>query len=301
MDDFLHAFVPPYSYLYPVCAPDILRKYEDQELSEIQHTCRTIRIEKDGLTEGVAFIEDSPFDTKQLNMKSAKIVRLFCADTVGKKELLEKVKGMLKKEGYAYTSVRIPEDPEWARILEENGFFRVDTIQYFWRETRVRDSIPPGGWSLRDANQRDTEELLALTRNALTYGRFYTDPAIRRDTADDLYCEWVKNSISRKACDEMKVLIIDTAIAGFVTTKNLTHPGFPECSIGSIELLVVASAFRGKGFGKILVREGLASLRSQRVSIALIDTQEKNVPAFRTYVSEGFTRGSVYMTYRLLL
>jgi ribosomal protein S18 acetylase RimI-like enzyme len=71
----------------------------------------------------------------------------------------------------------------------------------------------------------------------------------------------------------------------FVSTEKVHSP---PGSYGRILSIAVIESSRGKGLGKLLVEQGLESLKNQGLEYVKLEVRPDNIPAVKAYTSLGF-------------
>ena len=148
-------------------------------------------------------------------------------------------------------------------------------------DIRVKLSRDPMSFSSRDrgiyaAAKTDTEWMVVIAREAFRgLTRFYTDSRFPDERCDDLYENWVRDSMDGWAA---KVFVAPGA--GFITM----HSNEDEASIG---LIAVADGARGEKIGTRLVYTAMewASVGHNQITVV---TQGCNTAALRTFQGCGF-------------
>ncbi len=127
----------------------------------------------------------------------------------------------------------------------------------------------------------DTDRLEQLGVDLYKESRFYFDKHTR-SLGKKIYKEWIKNSISKKAADEI-IILRDKKddLIGFVTVKvndDLIEP----------VLVKIDRNFVGKGYGKSLMNKFFSFVVDRKPIINVnVHTQLRNTTAIRFYQSFG--------------
>ena len=175
------------------------------------------------------------------------------------------------------------EDPASVHVAEGGGFRVMDL--------RVELRRPAGGRAgqtgVREAREEDRDALRAIARSSHRITRFYADPNFADKRCDDLYDTWITRSLDGWADG---VLVVESAgsAAGYVTC----HLDEDERR-GSIGLIAVAEAARGKGLGLALTRGAVSWCGARSMEEMSVVTQGRNVAALRTFEQAGFRMSSV--------
>jgi ribosomal protein S18 acetylase RimI-like enzyme len=300
MDLKIDFITPSYYYLNQIFDKDILKKREVIEIQNLIKQNTLISVNNNDHLCGISIINNSEFDTEILGIKTAKILKLATRNDSCKDKLLKDSINHLIIHNYKYASVRIPLDYDWVHRLENCGFRLTDVICFLYTDTTSVIKLIHS-YEIRPAKVEDTQKMLDIADNAFVYGRFFQDNEIPKDKANNIYKNWVINSVNRTVCNEIFILSDNNNPIGFISIKDLTNIESPQISLASIELLVVNRNYRGKGISKILINEALGYCQSKHIRITLVDTQITNLPALRSYLSSGFQFGQTYTTLRLFL
>ncbi len=147
------------------------------------------------------------------------------------------------------------------------------------------------GVAVREAELADEPVLAELARQAITATRFTLDHHFPQERVPHLYAAWVRRGLRSAAA--RRVLIAEPA-AGFLIC-GLAH----EDSIGSIELIGVASQFARRGIGPVLMHQAHLIMREAGCHDARVVTQGRNISAQRLYQGLGYrTRAVAWWLHR---
>ncbi len=294
----LSQFDPPYSFLRSVFPMTSIQREEASEFSRLREQSRYVEQTGQGSRNGIILWNSSEFDSSVLERNAAKVQRILVNDPQVASDLVRKLVGDLRAASVSYTSVRVPADYKLVHTLEDEGFRIVDGVIYLFVDLRAHEGNHSLAVYVRPFVETDTEALLAISESAFVYGRFYHDPVITQEQANRVYRTWVKNSLNGTAADTVLVAEYEGVPAAFVTLKKHASA---HISVGSVELLAVSAAARGKGLGSALLAAAAAYFRKQECSAMIVDTQIHNQPALGLYTKFGFKFGKTYITLRLHL
>lgn len=184
-----------------------------------------------------------------------------------------------------------PSSRETASLAHRLGFIMVDVrVELSLKNSLPRSAMVPG-FGLRPARPADVAALQTIARGAHRDSRFFFDLQFPRTRAEDLFATWIATDCAGRAT----VLTVEH--------EGVGGAGYVSCSLndesntGRINLLAVASEFRGMGLGKALVLGALDWFSSVDVRSALVVTQVRNVAAQRLYQTAGFRTESVKIWY----
>jgi dTDP-4-amino-4,6-dideoxy-D-galactose acyltransferase len=168
------------------------------------------------------------------------------------------------------------------------GFAVVDVRLTFDRPAPAAPAAAAEG--VRPAHADDLPALRAIARRAYTDSRFYFDRRFPRQRCDALYERWIERSVDGGA-DAVLVGETDRRAAGYVTCLR------GDAGTGSIGLVGVAEAARGRGLGGRLVAAALGWFAGQGVERVEVVTQGRNVAAQRLYQAHGFRTRRVEVSF----
>lgn len=175
------------------------------------------------------------------------------------------------------------DDPDGVRDAEDGGFELVDV--------RVELDRPSDGGEaveVRSARPDDLEQLRTLAgRVHRGETRFYADPGFPDERCDELYALWIERSAAGWA-DQVFVAEADAEVAGYVSCHADEERGR-----GSIGLIGVGEAARGRGLGASLVNAAVAWSRERGLPAVSVVTQGRNVQAQRLFQRCGFRTAAV--------
>jgi dTDP-4-amino-4,6-dideoxy-D-galactose acyltransferase len=175
-----------------------------------------------------------------------------------------------------------PDDPETVGVAQEARFRLVDV--------RVELDRPPAesepAARVRPHRPQDLQTLRAIARTSHGITRFYADPNFPRERCDDFYDTWIVRSCDGWA-DTVLVGELDGSIAGYVSC----HVDAAS-NRGSIGLIAVRAAARGRGMGRDLVLGALGWFRDRGCAEVAVVTQGANVAAQRVFQACGFRTAS---------
>lgn len=167
------------------------------------------------------------------------------------------------------------------------GFAFVDVRLTFDRPAPAEAAPAP---DVRPARTDDLPALRPIARRGHTDSRFYADRRFPRERCDDLYDRWIVRSVEGWA-DAVLVAEADGRAAGYATCHRAADGS------GSIGLVGVGEAARGRGLGGRLVAAALGWFAGEGVERVEVVTQGRNVAAQRLYQAHGFRTRRVEIWY----
>jgi dTDP-4-amino-4,6-dideoxy-D-galactose acyltransferase len=179
---------------------------------------------------------------------------------------------------------------------ENHGFRLVDIRMTLERRT-VKD--PPltaigtsTSFAIHPARPQDLPSLQVIAREAHTDTRFFSDPRIPRERAENLYSTWIGLECQGRAKRVLVATSTQDKVWGYLSCHLDATTG-----IGQIGLAAVDKDARGQGVGTWLVRSALTWFESQEAAAVTVVTQGKNIGAQRLYQSSGFFSREVQLWY----
>jgi dTDP-4-amino-4,6-dideoxy-D-galactose acyltransferase len=171
-----------------------------------------------------------------------------------------------------------PDDPETVGLAQETGFRLVDVRVEL---TQPSTETEPAA-RVRLYGPADLERLRTIARTSHEITRFYADPHFPRERCSELYDTWIVRSCKGWA-DAVLVAERDSRAAGYVTCHL-----DPNSNQGSIGLIAVSAAARGKGLGSDLVLSALGWCHDHGSAEVSVVTQGANIAAQRLFQLCGF-------------
>lgn len=142
------------------------------------------------------------------------------------------------------------------------------------------------------ATEDDLPALLRLASSAFTESRFYRDENFPPGKAAEMFALWTEKGVREREYFTV-VYRYEGRPAGFLTGRAAGERG------GSIELVAVSQALRGKGIGAELLTASLAEFNRRNCQVVSVATQGSNTAAQRLYQAHGFRTRSVRLWFHL--
>ena len=136
------------------------------------------------------------------------------------------------------------------------------------------------------------DKLINLAIQSGIYSRFNIDRKIDRIKFEELYKEWIINSVNKKLAKEVLVYKNKGVIEGFVTLGE-------KLGVADIGIIAVDEYSRGKGIGKILMTAAENWFANNHYNHIQVVTQGDNLPACKLYEATGYKIKSVEYFYHL--
>lgn len=273
--------------LFPYFKSKIFRKFI------LNPQCIIYVARENEMVVGFAFLIFLEWDSNIFGFSIGKIDNLFIkmADPL-KYNFLQNIIQDCIKERYVHLVCRIGiKDFAMLNLLEKMQFNIADIQLTLSASGDLLDVPLPSSnkFEIRSAKTDDLEQLREIVKDGFTDTRFVVDSRYPREKVNQLYFEWVKNSV------------LDPAQSVFVVKDNSTERliGFSICNfdpdseitlgikIGCIDLIAVAKNYRNQGIGQMLVKFVLSWFKA-KVDKVEIRTQVSNIPAIRAFMNGGF-------------
>jgi hypothetical protein len=136
------------------------------------------------------------------------------------KSLLDSVLGDCRKEGMRHLNIRVDADNLMlAQVLEEKGFYLVDTIVTYIFNPR-RQELPHIKQLYKTRVYREEDHDAVLQVAAVAYknfiGRYHADPHLPNDLCDKLYRLWAKRILDGDIAEQIIVAERKGKVIGFL-------------------------------------------------------------------------------------
>lgn len=125
------------------------------------------------------------------------------------------------------------------------------------------------------------QKLIDLAIESGVHSRFRFDERIDKVKFEDLYRQWITNSVNRKIANEVLIFVKDNEIAGFVTIGD-------KMGHAEIGMIAVDNAFRGKGIGRALMSGAEKWSFEHQYDHIVVVTQAANLAACGLYQNCGY-------------
>lgn len=136
------------------------------------------------------------------------------------------------------------------------------------------------------------KDLIELAKLAGKEGRFGKDLRISEETYNEIFEQWITNSVNRSVADDVLVYEIDDRVVGFGSIKIEGENGYAP-------LFAVNRAFEGKGVSFALMRAIENNLIEKGCKYLVSGTQENNKKALAAFKRFGFELQSIQYVFHL--
>lgn len=177
-------------------------------------------------------------------------------------------------------------------IGKKSSAFLTDMNIQFLKKIKGKPDFRDKLTDVYNAYSKD-EKVISIAESAFLYSRFFNDPALPKEQADNIYLHWTKCAFGQ-------------ANKYFVTSKrNDEIAGYilfsmdREQNVATIELIAVDQKFRGQRVGKSLISELESFAYNKEIDFIKVGTQIDNVTATQFYIACGFKYVSCSSVYHL--
>jgi len=185
---------------------------------------------------------------------------------------------------------------ETIRIAEDFRFRLVDIRMTLERSAvkgcMLAATTSPTDVAIHAARPQDLASLQTIARAAHTDTRFFSDPHIPRERAENLYSTWISLECQGRAKRVLVATSTQDEVLGYLSCHLDSATG-----TGQIGLAAVDKDARGKGVGTSLLRSALDWFAAEGAAAVTVVTQGKNIGAQRLYQSSGFFSREVQLWY----
>ena len=217
------------------------------------------------------------WDTKYFGVKCAKVI---LKDSISKVDQ-EKILNFCKKFDFI-TIINLDNNKEnniW--ICKKTNAFLTDMNVQFIKHINKQIYMSDELVNVYNSLPR-TESILSISRKAFLYSRFFNDPYLPKDEAQNIYVHWTYCAFNKP--DKYFVIAEkNNRVAGYLLFSiNM------EQRLTTIELIAVDKVFRGQNIGKRLINKLESFTYKNGIKLIKVGTQVDNVSAVRFYNACGF-------------
>ncbi len=227
------------------------------------------------------------------------------AQTMSEEEAGLRIRAVVERardEKYQFLMARTdPKETGRIHALETNGFRIMDAL-VTWQLWPFDPTPPivqlPADTTITIASQDDVPSLMEIARRAFAdrtvwLDRFHADPRIPPERANELYAQWVKNSVPPVApesamADITWIAKVRGAPAGFLTADLIPEkpdekPEERGETIGRVPLNAVDQPYRQRGLYRALAATAVAWFQQQGCGRVWVRTSVASVGVHRTW------------------
>ena len=152
--------------------------------------------------------------------------------------------------------------------------FRLDVTILIKREVSIEGQV-------ESYSGQNLIELISLAMESGKFSRFKLDRNFNGLEFEQLYFQWIINSLKKKIADEVLLIRIDHEIAGFITLKLNEI----DCEIG---LIATSPKHQRMGVGRGLINSATRFALTRGKGLLSVPTQLSNINAMNFYRKMGF-------------
>jgi ribosomal protein S18 acetylase RimI-like enzyme len=200
--------------------------------------------------------------------------------------LANRAKALARRDGFAFLSAKLPQDPSLVRGFGEAGFFVAEMTTVLGGPIGEGEGEDPGaspklaGVSLKSAEEEDVHGLLSQLGDLFYDGHHLHGPFLPEGFARDLWRRLVEDGLSEGqaavfARDQRQGQALGFAMARLSGDQ------------ASLSVLHVNKGRRNQGLGGLILRRLLSVLHGRGGRAIRVETASWNLPALSLYLSFG--------------
>lgn len=256
------------------------------------------------IEQGFAIIERLEWDSRLLEMHAARLHYIDVPTRDFTEERLRQLDAVasaihqyLLGAGVELIDARISSNDLFStRCLEKIGFHSIDSLVTLGANAKTLRSIVQAKPALTSAcvirplQPEDEDTVAAITRIAFSdqrviKDRFFLEPSIQHHAAENLFEEWIRNSIKKHHQGKGVVLsaVMEDQVVGYIAVeKNEIVPGLWYDSLNAI-----AENARGKGIYKALIYSAIEHVVSHEAAWLITKTQVSTERVINSWLHMG--------------
>jgi hypothetical protein len=201
--------------------------------------------------------------------------------------LIRVVEKWLQAEGANFVSARADVyDLSTIHALESAGFRYIETTITNSYPLKGLDPTPDEGYCIRLPRPDETDQLMAMTQTSFITHRFYADKHFPTQKVDEMYREWVRNSLESPS---WKTLLLEqeNKVRGLFIMRTEDLSSYFGLSITTFRMATISPGELGKGYGMNLFMGVMKHLCSEA---DIIDSglTIRNIRSFNIHTKLGF-------------
>ena len=247
---------------------------------------------------GLIALERLPWDSKLYSTEMAKISFLLATgdyfqSLYTKRQLVSHLLSECTKQLILHVSTRInKEDLSGIHALENCSFHLMDVLVTYSLDfkTILVENTPLH--AIRRFVVSDLSSLIEISaesfgKNSVATDRFHADPVLNKQKSNELYTNWLINSIKDPTADLMIAEQDGIPIGYCLCNVNEKINEKLGLRLASVALIAVKASHRNKRVAESLIRASVESLRS-RVDVLEAGGQISNYSGQRSWTRVGF-------------
>lgn len=128
-------------------------------------------------------------------------------------------------------------------------------------------------------------DLYLISKQLVKISRFYNDNNIPKEKVEELYIQWVDNSVNGEFADKVFVYREKNSIVGFCSIQK--NPILKEIKIS---LIAIKEGYKNKSIGSNLLKYCFYYYWNKGYKSCIVSTQMENLSAIRFYEKNGFIK-----------
>lgn len=181
----------------------------------------------------------------------------------------------------AFYSCRVLETSSFQQeCLLKFGFRRIITEVEFSGDVKA-EAGRLNNSQVRRAIRSDRDRILRIASTSFRFDRFHSDSYINRHKADQIKKLWVASALDNESTKGVWIAEYGREVAGFCLTVQSSNTI-------RVDLIAVASEFRGLGIGASLLTALPSCFNQERVTI-VAGTQQQNKESCQLYRKLGMS------------
>lgn len=174
-----------------------------------------------------------------------------------------------------------------AQILEEHGFKYIETTITNSYDLKRLDPTPSEDYVIRLARPEETDLLVNMSKDGFLTHRFYADRNFPKLKVDEMYYQWVRNSLVNTSAWTTVVLETDHQVRGLMTYRVEDLSSYFGMNFVKWRMAALGKDERGKGYGVNLFIGAMKYIHGQA---GVVDSglTIRNVHSFNLHTKVNF-------------
>jgi GNAT superfamily N-acetyltransferase len=295
-----HPFLPYWwiRRVTPESRRALMEKEVDQGLADPQNYLLGC-VERGALV-GFAQMHRLEWDSKLFGVEIYRLDHLAVwGESAGAREhadtLVQAVVEQAREAGARSVQTWVPlDDVAVIHVLESVGFRMMDVLVtwiFDFAKTSIPDLRPKEGVRVRRFQSGDEGFLTRLARQAHSRempNRFRADPNLPMEACEELYRQWMLNSVSFDLADHISVVEFEGQVAGYSSSKDLgDRHGLCNLRLSQLLLGAIVPEMRQKG---LITQALIHNLRwlADKADVVNVGTQANNIAPQVAWANLGF-------------
>lgn len=231
------------------------------------------------------------WDTESFGFGVARVTP--AASGMGLKDVLASLRDQRIRLVYVNFTKR---SPETENTLISCGGLLVDEKVTYLKQIQTKPVFGPlpHGVQQSQFDPRSFQEFEKLAIQSGHRSRFFVDPSFPKEAAIALYSSWIRNSLNGISAKVVLAKSSEGRIQGMITLSEQDRSA-------QIGLFAVDEAYRGKGYGTLLLRASDLIALTWGCNRIRVVTQKTNESACAIYERTGFSVDKIEFIYHVWL